>query len=395
MMLLSKAMKVMLGFIGVLILLAPLTVLAQNKVVVIPLFGDDAKPLKNIVTVAKANGMFTDPVAAVNSITDASEINPYLVVIGPGVYQITSTLVMKPSVHIIGSGENVTILSGTISGVSPGVSSAIVSGSNDSSLSSLKVENAGGGQNSIGLFNHSTSPRVSNVRFDATGGIYNCGVYNVHYSGPTMTDVTAWASGGTENYAFYNEGFSSAKMTNVTARVSGGTVSVGIYNSSSAPIMTNVNAEAAAGTYTIGIHNADGSSPVMVGISVRGSSGGEETYGVYNGNSSNPTMTNVIATASGGPNNYGVRNENSYPTMTDVTTRAFGGAFSAGIYNYQSSPSIRRSTIQGDTAGLYSSGGYVMVSQSTIIGGVDGTGTKKCVASDNGSGEALNSSCSL
>jgi len=41
---LSKAMKMMVGFIGVLILLSPLTVFAQNKVVVIPLFGDDPKP---------------------------------------------------------------------------------------------------------------------------------------------------------------------------------------------------------------------------------------------------------------------------------------------------------------------------------------------------------------
>lgn len=37
-------MKGMIGFIGMLFLWAPLTVFAQNKVVVIPLFGDDPKP---------------------------------------------------------------------------------------------------------------------------------------------------------------------------------------------------------------------------------------------------------------------------------------------------------------------------------------------------------------
>ena len=37
-------MKGMIGFIGMLFLLAPLTLFAQNKVVVIPLFGDDPKP---------------------------------------------------------------------------------------------------------------------------------------------------------------------------------------------------------------------------------------------------------------------------------------------------------------------------------------------------------------
>ncbi len=100
----------------------PISAQAADKVVVIPLFGH-GKPLKNIVTVAKANGKFTDPVAAVNSITDASYDNPYLVVIGPGVYTLTHTLVMKPWVDITGSGENVTRLVGAIS---HGESSAII-----------------------------------------------------------------------------------------------------------------------------------------------------------------------------------------------------------------------------------------------------------------------------
>lgn len=364
MMLLSKAMKVMLGFIGVLILLAPLTVLAQNKVVVIPLFGDDAKPLKNIVTVAKANGMFTDPVAAVNSITDASGINPYLVFIGPGVYQITSTLVMKPYVNIIGSGENFTILKGAIS-KNDYNESAIISGRENSALTSLTVENTGGAKNSIGLYNYACSPKVSNVNFMANGGTENYGVYNEYYSSPTMTDVTASAFGGA--------------------------VSVGIFNSSSGPKMTNVTATSSKATYTCGIHNNYGSYPVMTDINVR-ASGGAETYGVFNGNNSGPTMTNVTALAFLGTENYGVRNEDSSPTMTNVTATA-SGTVSAGVYNYQSSPRIRRSTMQGDTAGLYSVGGTTRVSQSSIIGGVNGTGTKKCVASDNGYGEALNASC--
>ena len=57
------------------------------------------RKLKNVDTVAKANGDFTDPVAAVNSITDASATNPYLVVICPGVYTITQTLMMIIEVY--------------------------------------------------------------------------------------------------------------------------------------------------------------------------------------------------------------------------------------------------------------------------------------------------------
>ena len=50
---------------------------AHNRVVIVPLGGDDAKPLQNVVTVSKANGDFTDPVTAMASITDASAENPY------------------------------------------------------------------------------------------------------------------------------------------------------------------------------------------------------------------------------------------------------------------------------------------------------------------------------
>jgi len=127
-------MKSIFGFLFVLILFTPMTVLAQSRVVVIPLFGDDPKPLKNIVTVAKANGDFKNPVSAVNSVTDASASNPYLVVIGPGVYTLTQTLVMKEYVEIVGSGENVTRLEGAISTNSLDASSAVISGANNAAL---------------------------------------------------------------------------------------------------------------------------------------------------------------------------------------------------------------------------------------------------------------------
>ncbi|HHD63479.1 MAG TPA: hypothetical protein ENK96_03735, partial [Desulfobulbaceae bacterium] len=124
---------------------------AADKVVVIPLFGH-GKPLKNIVTVAKADGKFTDPVAAVNSITDASENNPYLIVIGPGVYTLNQTLVMKPWVDICGSGENVTKLTGAISSGTV-ENSAVVRGWSDATLSDLTVINSGGGHHSIAIYN--------------------------------------------------------------------------------------------------------------------------------------------------------------------------------------------------------------------------------------------------
>ena len=46
---------------------------AQTKVVVVPM-GGDAMPMQNIVTVAKKNGDYTDPVEAMESISDADEL---------------------------------------------------------------------------------------------------------------------------------------------------------------------------------------------------------------------------------------------------------------------------------------------------------------------------------
>jgi len=89
-------------------------VVAQNKVVVIPMAGDDLKPLANIITVAKENGDFSDPIAAMNSITDASETNPYLVVIAPGDYDLgTGFIDIKSFVRLAGSGPQATILRST------------------------------------------------------------------------------------------------------------------------------------------------------------------------------------------------------------------------------------------------------------------------------------------
>jgi len=302
-----------------------------------PLAKDDA--LKNIITVAKANGHFTDPVAAVNSITDASATNPYLVVIGPGVYTITQTLQMKEYVDIVGSGENVTRLTGGISSGTQSATSAIISGANNATLSSLTVENTGGGSNSIGFFNGSASPMVCSVTVKASGGDRNYGVHN-YYSSPTMTDVIATASGGTYNF--------------------------GVYNENSSPTMTDVTATASGGTYS---------------------------YGVYHLYSSSSTMIGGTATASGGTNNHGVSNWYSSPTMIRGTARASGGTSSVGVMNYMSSIKISRSTIQGDTECLIGySGSSTTVSQSTLIGTVDNSGNK-CVACDNGSGTALGADC--
>ncbi|MHB8808613.1 MAG: hypothetical protein ACYC9M_01180, partial [Desulfobulbaceae bacterium] len=155
--------------------------LAADRVVVAPL---DAvkKKLMHVVSVSARDGDFTDPVAAVNSIADATAANLYLVLIDPGVYTLTRTLVMKPFVTISGSGREATTLTGAISTFSYDASSAIISGTDNGVLCDLAVENTGGGGVSIALYNNGTSPVIRNVTATATGGTFNYGVYNEYSS---------------------------------------------------------------------------------------------------------------------------------------------------------------------------------------------------------------------
>lgn len=90
----------------------------------------------NVIVVAKSGGDFTDPIAAVGSISDASATNPYLIKIMPGVYDLgTSSLHLKAFVDIEGSGtHSTTILS--VPDADP-----VVSCDNDAQITNLSIEN--------------------------------------------------------------------------------------------------------------------------------------------------------------------------------------------------------------------------------------------------------------
>jgi hypothetical protein len=157
--------------------------------VVIPLYGDDPTPLKNIITVSEEGGDFTDPIAALASIPELgpdvpSVDNPYLIVIGPGIYSIESILFMRPFVGITGSGITATILRGGSADPSIAPTGALVVASaplSPNSISHLSIENttekASGA--SIGIYAASAQLSLENisVKVDANSdsaiGIYS------------------------------------------------------------------------------------------------------------------------------------------------------------------------------------------------------------------------------
>ncbi|MBI4837755.1 MAG: hypothetical protein HY806_01090 [Nitrospirae bacterium] len=204
----------------------------------------------NVIIVAPSGGDFTSPLDAINSITDASAANPYLLKIMPGVYDIGSNSVqMKSYVDIEGSGENVTKITGNLNNEYLG----IIRGASDAELRFLSVQNTGGGAYATAIFNNGASPKINFVTAIASGGsIINTAIKNTNGSYPFITNVTVIAAGSTYSFirGITNEwGGSSTYIVMKNAKVTvGSTGGTGIYNYISSTEASNIDITVTGGT---------------------------------------------------------------------------------------------------------------------------------------------------
>ncbi len=210
--------------------------LSHNKVVVVPLFGDDAETLQNIVTVAKDHGDFNNPLNALNSITDASANNPYLIVIAPGVYNLTQQLVMREFVDIAGSGRSLTRLVGSVSAATLSNDAALIVGAPNVSLRDLTIENNNGiNLNSVGISTlgpDPSTPRFSNIVVRLTGGQTQVGISSGQAVFPVLEDVGIEILDGSGDQTGISSGlFGGFTATRCNILISGGDgVQVGVRN---------------------------------------------------------------------------------------------------------------------------------------------------------------------
>ncbi len=240
-------------------------------------FSAQGSPYAQVIVVAQSGGDFTSIQAALDSITDASASNPYLVYIAPGVY--AEQVTMKAYVTIEGAGQGATIIRGT-GGDSFGDSSSTIQGASNATLRNLSVESDGSGNvYAIGIRNASDSPRISNVTITTSGGTYNYGIINLSSSSPPISNATVTASGGTQRtYGIYNAFASSPPISNATVTASGETNSYGIYNIASSPTIRD--SAISGSTHSI-YNNNESTSKVAYSMLNDPSSAGTTCIGTY------------------------------------------------------------------------------------------------------------------
>lgn len=282
------------------------------------LFAADVQGYANIVVVAKAGGDYASIQAALDSITDASAANRYLVRIAPGTY--VERVTMKPYVDLEGAGEFVTRIS---YGASPSAVTGTVVGADDAELRFLSVENSGGDTSAFAIFNNGTSPRLTHVTARASGGSYNIGVYSIS-GAPIMSDVTVRATGAGTNYGVSNNN-ATTTMNDMTVVAAGGSTNYGIFNASSAhPTIRNVVVDASGGSNRdIGVYNTSASA------SIQNSDISGGWQGIYNTASGGSYAVTVRNSRIAGSQNT-IRNDTEYTTRLGASLLDGGSAVANG-----------------------------------------------------------------
>lgn len=310
---------------------------------------------QNVVIVAKSGGDYTGVQAALDSITDATADNPYLVWVAPGVYD--EQVAMKPFVHLQGAGQEATIITNDVYNASWPPTQATLELANDTTVRDLTVVNDGSvGSYKIALLATAGTARtwVADITTKAMGsGGSNYGIFLTgNNTAVSLQQVNALGESGSQsNYGLYVHGGAIATVHGGFFTGHWGMWSVGIRNYFSTIDAKNVTALGQSGTFSnFGLENRSG-AVTLFGGSFTGR-GGNSASGIYN---TDPTASlqaeSVAALGEGSSNNSGVSNKNSAgATLYGGTFTGRGGTEAAGILNENSGTTvdINNATVLGE-----------------------------------------------
>ncbi|HUT25170.1 MAG TPA: hypothetical protein VM492_12565, partial [Sumerlaeia bacterium] len=302
---------------------------------------------QNVIVVAKSGGDFTSIQAALDSIADNTQGNPYLIWVAPGTYQERVT--MKPYVDIEGAGQNVTRI---LYGGSSAANTGTVVGASNAELRHATVENSGDANYAIAIYNAAASPRITHVTALAhSPNTAAYGVSNVQGAAPVLFEmgITAQATGGTGQFIR------------------------GVSNEAASPEMTHlvITAQGGAGTNSAyGIRTSGlTAAPILEDLRVT-VSGAAYSYGIWNGSNATVDIRNTTVSASGRVVSVAIRNEDTENVrLTNVNgsaTAATATADTAGLYNYQASASDQNCVLSGAPAPATSSYGVFNLNAGVV-----------------------------
>jgi len=315
---------------------------------------------QNVVTVGNGDENYPTIQAALDSISDAADGNPYLMALSAGTHSIgSSDLAMKPWVSLAGQGRGVTVISGT--------SGAGVIAANNTTIRDLTIESSDGTA-TIALENTSTGVVVHDaVLIGSNGSGMNRGLYN-HTSGEiTLIDVDVEATGGTNTRAVDNNA--------ATATVQGGRITAG--NASS---------------INVGVFQQSSGTITVIGSTVD-AAGGNDAQTLRN-DIGTMNIHGVTVTASGAAvTNYAVRNTNGPMTITGSRLSGVDAIYNTGAGD---GITVDHSVIEASgylVVGVTT--GSVSFGSSRVDGGTSLTGTAEvtCVNSYNSDSVAVDTDC--
>jgi hypothetical protein len=305
--------------------------------------------LTHEITVGEG-GDYSTITDALNSITDNSASNQYVIKIGPGTYEEQVT--MKEYVDIYGSGKNSTIIVSSGSSADPisgDTSSATVIGANYASIRNLSIQSNSSSDYAIGICNYYVSPTIEDINIYASSSDSNSHAIGIYqYSGSTAISSVeiSSVSSGTIHGIYFNNVTEKTIVKQSLIRISGGNYSSGILNENNSKTniqYVNIIVSSAANGHT-GIRNSH-SRPTInhVAINLLDDSGNNtDNYAILNENS-DPIINNIIGNVfvlTTGPN-YGLFNyDSSEPELNNVTLNVKNGATNTKIFNEDSASRI-------------------------------------------------------
>ncbi len=183
-------------------------------------WGTSGSPNDNELIVSATGGEFETITAALASITDNGPANPYVVKVLPGVY--AEQVELKPYVHLMGSGTEVTIISHDVSSSTSFTETAVIRGSANAQVSDLTVQHTGAGDINVGIHTDAGDFKLDNVQVTMLNGADCYGIFvqdaidvSIH-----RADVSSTCSAN--NKGIYNSS-STVKITDSDVMVKFGT----------------------------------------------------------------------------------------------------------------------------------------------------------------------------